>query len=86
MSNNFNTSARTQSQRLVTTKADDILIYYDRLPARLRRAVQEANLCYSPKHVYKRYREVGLDETICAIQRHDQKIAAEYYKTIGGAA
>lgn len=86
MPNNVNTSAGTQSQKFAPIKGDDILIYYDRLPVRLRRAVQEANHCYSPKHVYKLYREVGLDKAIRAIQRNDQKIAAEYYETFGGAA
>jgi hypothetical protein len=77
---------RTASQKTVTVKQTDIATYYDRLPARLRRAMQDAAFNYSAKHIYKKYRELGLEDTIKLIQRNDAKIAAEYHAALLGTA
>jgi hypothetical protein len=85
MANNLS-DFRTASQKTVTVKQTDIATYYDRLPTRLRRAMQDAAFNYSAKHVYKKYRELGLEDTIRLIQRKDAKIAAEYHATLLGTA
>ena len=85
MANNLS-DFRTASQKTITAKQTDIATYYDRLPTRLRRAMQDAAFNYSAKSVYKKYRELGLEGAIAAIKANDAKIAAEYHAALLGAA
>ncbi|MCA6335516.1 MAG: hypothetical protein IM664_13035 [Phenylobacterium sp.] len=85
MANNLS-DFRTASQKTATVKQTDIATYYDRLPVRLRRAMQDAAFNYSAKHIYKLYRELGLEGAIAKIKAHDAKVAAEYHAALLGTA